>query len=51
MDKQTNKEKFEYEKRLQEAYANANRMLEDGTLKDYEITNYVRGYMKESSKY
>jgi hypothetical protein len=51
MNKQTNKEKFEYEKRLQEAYANANRKLEDGSLKDYEITNYVRGYMKESSKY
>lgn len=51
MDKQTNKEKFEYEKRLQEAYANANRRIEEGSLKEYEITNYIRGYMKESSKY
>ena len=51
MDKLTKKEQLEYNKRLQEAYANANRKLEDGSLKDYEITNYIRGYMKESSKY
>jgi hypothetical protein len=51
MDKSTKKEQLEYDKRLQEAYTNANRRIEDGLLKDCNITNYIRGYMKETSKW
>jgi len=41
----------EYDKRLEAAYRSLDRRIKDGTIKSNDYTSYIRGYMREESKY
>ena len=51
MHKDLNKQESKYQKLLQKAYANAEKRIKNGTLKESDITIYILSYMEESSKW
>lgn len=46
-----NKNQSKQDKLLAKAQKEAEKRIKEGSLKEYDIANYIRGYMKESSKY